>query len=1097
MNLRLLPAFLLAAFAAFQLSAQTVPSLYDYARPALEWQAIDTEHFQVIFHIGPDSTGAERTAREVARMAEEIYGPVTELYGHEPDSRVSIIIKDFEDYSNGAAYFFDNKIEIWAPALDSRLRGDHDWLQNVITHEFTHIVQVQASMAMSRHVPLAYLQVLDYESVRRPDVLSGYLNVIASYPLSSLNNPAWFAEGTAQYQRQFLAYDRWDSHRDMMLRTRVLAHRALTLSEMGGFYSKSSLMREAVYNHGYAFTRYLAGTYGEDVLSRITRSLGKWRNWNVERAMGQVLGRSASGVYDDWMDSLRTGYTEGTRAIRASLREGDVIESAGFANYGPEFSPDGARLAYVSNQGQHLGRTSLYIRDMAADSAWTMDLGRGGHAPGHTCSLGHRLRKGVSGSVTWRPDGEAIVYVRRRTTAEGFLYDDLYEMELAGRQERRITRGARASQPAYAPDGAAIAYVAQKDGTTNLHVLDVATGSTRPLTAFDDGRQVSEPAWHPLGTWLYFGMRAAGGHERDLWRVHAESGALEKVLGTPADERSPAFAASDTMLHFASDHSGIFNLYRLEKGGPVALTNVVGGAFMPAVSPDGTIAYAHYRWDGYKIALLSAPVPVNAGPYQVPHVLLKEGPGAYESGAGEPPVGSPAEEEAPADVRRYGMTTTGFTLFPVVRFDQFVSRRRRVGQRHLPDRTRAQVWARNLMLGSYVGSREVLEGISLTGALLVAPGSREASSVTDFLAPSRLLSLERQAFLLFDYKRGLGFLPRRWSPQLSMELFNIRRNVDSGLAIEEFPCTACFPDTTFTDLTYALWEANVYSRSKVSDALLLEVGYRYSPYRVIVEGFYSREARLSVPASSSRYFIGRALRAKAYLGLLSPYRESDILPRGLQLEAGLETESGRLLERFDLTEGILTPVYQRDRILRLTTRGTLGMPLPGRLRGAQHGAQVRWHASGILGKDVDGFYDDYVGGLSAARGYPFYALGGNRVVWAQASYFAPLFPDIRRQFLWFYLDKAFVRMYADAAAAWNGKWPGATAIRKDVGVELRLKLGSYYLFPTALFLSATYGMDSFDLELDEDFVTPTGNRFVHYGSEVRWHFGMLFGFDAL
>ncbi len=211
----------------------------------------------------------------------------------------------------------------------------------------------------------------------------------------------------------------------------------------------------------------------------------------------------------------------------------------------------------------------------------------------------------------------------------------------------------------------------------------------------------------------------------------------------------------------------------------------------------------------------------------------------------------------------------------------------------------------------------------------------------------------------------------------------------------------------------------------------------------------------------------------------------------------METESGRLLERFDLSEGVLAPVYQRDRFLRITMRGTLGMPLPGRLRGAQHGAQFRWHASGILGKSVDGFYDDYVGGLSAARGYPFYALGGGRVLWTQASYFAPLFPDIKRQLLWIYLDKAFLRVYADAAAAWSGKWPGARGMRKDVGMELRLKLGSYYLFPTAVFLSATYGMDSFDLELDEDFVTPTGSRFVHYGSEVRWHFGMLFGFDAL
>ena len=170
--------------------------------------------------------------------------------------KVHIILKDYEDYSNGAAFFFDNKIEIWAPALNSSLRGAHDWMRNVITHEFTHIVQVQAAMKLPRAMPFGYLQVLDYENVRRPDVLYGYPNVLVSYPVVGLSNPAWLAEGTAQYQHDHAHYDQWDSHRDMLLRTRVLENKTLSLSELGSFYSKSSLMREGVYNYGFAFTLY-------------------------------------------------------------------------------------------------------------------------------------------------------------------------------------------------------------------------------------------------------------------------------------------------------------------------------------------------------------------------------------------------------------------------------------------------------------------------------------------------------------------------------------------------------------------------------------------------------------------------------------------------------------------------------------------------------------------------------------------------------------------------------------------------------------------------------------------------------------------------
>ena len=113
----------------------------DYNHPELDWKTIETKHFLVHFH-----NGAERTGTEVATIAESIYGPITTMYSHEPDQKVSIVIRDHDDYSNGGAYFYDNKIVIYAPALDFELRGTHPWLWNVVSHEFTHIVQIQTAM---------------------------------------------------------------------------------------------------------------------------------------------------------------------------------------------------------------------------------------------------------------------------------------------------------------------------------------------------------------------------------------------------------------------------------------------------------------------------------------------------------------------------------------------------------------------------------------------------------------------------------------------------------------------------------------------------------------------------------------------------------------------------------------------------------------------------------------------------------------------------------------------------------------------------------------------------------------------------------------
>ena len=106
-----------------QVQAQVPLSFYDYARTTLDWYTIETEHFNIIFHMDEEGQGSSRTGQVVARIAEEIYEPITSLYELEPDTKVSIILKDYEDYSNGAAYFFDNKIEIWAPSLDTPLAG--------------------------------------------------------------------------------------------------------------------------------------------------------------------------------------------------------------------------------------------------------------------------------------------------------------------------------------------------------------------------------------------------------------------------------------------------------------------------------------------------------------------------------------------------------------------------------------------------------------------------------------------------------------------------------------------------------------------------------------------------------------------------------------------------------------------------------------------------------------------------------------------------------------------------------------------------------------------------------------------------------------
>jgi hypothetical protein len=401
----------LITFLVFTTSA-LVLAQEDFHHPELDWQTIETKHFLIHFH-----DGSERTAQEVAKIAESIYPSVTKMYNHEPDQRVNFIIRDHDDYSNGAAYFYENRIEILAPALDFELRGTHPWLWNVVTHEFTHIVQIQTTMKFGRKVPGIYFQWLGYEQERRPDVLYGYPNVIVSYPFSGFIVPSWFAEGTAQYNNPALGYDYWDSHRDMILRMYMLDGNSLGWEEMGVF-GKTSLGNESSYNAGFSIVGYIGQKYGAEKLQEISRQLTPPFRLTIDGAIEATLGKRGEHLYQEWKTEKTAQYMHIKDSLASTLREGVIIEPEGFGNFYPVFSPDGSKIAYISNKGQdYFSLSSVYLFDRATKTS-------------------KEIIPLVRSSLSFSPDGRYLYYSKiTRDNPHWSGYSDLYRYDLSTEKE--------------------------------------------------------------------------------------------------------------------------------------------------------------------------------------------------------------------------------------------------------------------------------------------------------------------------------------------------------------------------------------------------------------------------------------------------------------------------------------------------------------------------------------------------------------------------------------------------------------------------------------------------------------------------------------
>lgn len=991
--------------------AQAVPN------PRLEWKTISTEHFDVHFH-----EGAEWTAREVATVAEEIYPYITGVYDYEP-KRCHFVILDTEDYANGAAYYYDNKIEIWATNLEFGLRGTSDWIRNVVTHEFTHIVSIQASMKMPLRIPALYFQGVGFETEKRPDVITGYPDMIISYPLAGTVVPAWWAEGVAQYQSPNKQYDCWDTHRDMILRAAVTEDRMLAYDEMG-FLGHRGLGNEQVYDHGYGLVRYIAATYGPESIDRINERLGKFYRLTIDGAIKDATGKSGDDVYAGWVASLRARYDRQLAPVTQDLRRGAVVCNDGFMTISPSFSPDGSRIAFLCNRASDFAATSLYV------------TGRDGKKL-------DRIEGGVSSRATFSPDGGRLVYAKHeRADAYGARLSDLFVYDLGTKKETRLTHKARAAEPQWSPDGETIACVVNADGSHRLVVMNADGSGSRVIYGDEWGLQLYAPQFSPDGSRILFGIFTEG--TRDIASIAAGGSDFRYELRTTNDERDARWTADGGGIVFASDRTGIFNIHRLDlaTGAVVQVSNVTGGAFTPdAAASDGAIAYSEYTGEGYHLALLdgsASPVATMDGATYAERATgefeecreLKgtlsvdfraNDAGVEVASAGTTPDAATAlQPGVPSpqalDSTPYKWDYTGFQFYP-----RFV------------------LWNNKPRAGLFVSNREILERQSLFfGGSYGADG--EFDAVIDFEL--------RQLF-----------------PVIFMSYYRVRQKYQDEFPIEEID------NYYFIDYRYDVWSGDLglrfefedpYSRTKRND---VRVWWNHSEYNVHLSPEYVPLNDRAAPRTPEqpvgwKYFIGNEARVNWTYRSITRAMDSDINPRG-----GREFSVEAMFANDDLFVGGefeygVNPKYTRFRFGQYSVDWKEYLALPG----WRHTLQLRLMGS-IIDKPLDDFFWVYMGGMDRLRGYTYYAIGGRKGALASVTYRFPIWRRINHQASWLTFKDLYGGVFYEAASAWNhGNLPtDDPEVGRDyyssAGGELRLNMGSFYSYPTTVNFTAAYAID--------------------------------------
>lgn len=138
----------------------------------------------------------------------------------------------------------------------------------------------------------------------------------------------------------------------------------------------------------------------------------------------------------------------------------------------------------------------------------------------------------------WSPDGRQVVFsVRAAGSAEAWSTNfDLYMVPATGGTARNLTEANPAAdgQPAFSPNGAELAYVAQdragfESDRFHLMLLDLASGIARPLTQQWD-RSITSFAWSRDGSTLFATTDHLG--QRPLWALDVQTGRAAAITGS-------------------------------------------------------------------------------------------------------------------------------------------------------------------------------------------------------------------------------------------------------------------------------------------------------------------------------------------------------------------------------------------------------------------------------------------------------------------------------------------------------------------------------------------------------------------------------------
>ena len=545
----------------------------------LEFQVLKTEHFDIYYY--PEEKAA---TEQVARMAERWYARLSRILNYQMKDRQPLVLYASHPH-------FQQTNTIGGPPGEGT---------GGVTEAFKRriVLPMGASLAETDHV-------LGHELVHAFQyAITGQGKVTSTSAPGVLSMPLWFVEGMAEY----LSVGPVDAHTAMWMRDVARREKLPTIGDLGS-------ARYFPYRYGQALWAYLAGRFGDQVVRKALAAVGP-RSSDAELILKQVTGVEEKVLSRDWHAALReaaapqiTGRKDPSAYAIALITEKG---QGGRLNVAPALSPDGARLAFLSERDRF--SIELFVADATTGDV-TRRLSRTVVDP-HLESL-----QFINSAGAWDRSGQRLAI---GAVNKGRPLLTILDAKTGSRlREVALPSLGEIYTPSFSPDGRRVVFSALIGGVTDLFVYDLDESELTRLT--DDAFADLQPAWSPDGRTLAFTTDRFSTHLDTLhtgnYRLAALDVETRVVRALPgfahAKNINPQWAPSSQTLYFLSDAAGATNVYRLElnDGTLRQLTDLVTGvsgitALSPALSASANadrLAFSVYDEDRYEIYAIDDP----------------------------------------------------------------------------------------------------------------------------------------------------------------------------------------------------------------------------------------------------------------------------------------------------------------------------------------------------------------------------------------------------------------------------------------------------------------------------------------------------------